>query len=366
MKTYRGPGGIALGGALALSAGAVSADHLSSGLGVVESSAINTEGAIPLDKGAWVVGARSEFVKNGSLSDNELIDLRVQDIQSDGVADQDLHSIDYVWGLSLNLAYGMTENLSVGLRVPYIKRNDIREPEEGHAHNGGPIVIHDVIEHGDSAGIGDTTVSGQYRFFSGGHSNVAALFGVKAPTGNTHQNGFKNEVFVKRVDTGVIPSEEEEGHEHEGKRLEAHQQPGSGSWDALFGLAYTQGLGAATLSTNVLYTYVTEGTQETDLGDLFSYNLAVSHTMHGTTSCSGCAWNLVLELNGEWRDKEDRSGETIDNSGGNLLYLSPGVRFTAPQGWSISLSAGYPLAKDLNGDQSEPNYRLIGALSYNF
>lgn len=366
MKACRGVvTGIALAGAFSLFAGVVQADHLSSGLGYGQSAAINTESAIPLDRGAWSVGARTEFVQNDTISDSDLIDLRVRDIQRDGVADEDLHSVDYVLGVSLSLAYGLTKNLSVSVRVPYVLRNDIREPEEGHSHNGAPIVIHNVIEHGDSGGIGDTTFSGLYRFFSRHNQNVAVLFGVKAPTGNTDQNGFEDEVLVKRVDTGVVPGAEA-GHEHDGKRLETHQQPGSGSWDALMGLTWSGGADALDIDASVLYAYVTEGSQQTDLGDLVSYNLAVSRSARGERLCAGCAWNLVLELNGEWRDEEERSGERIDNSGGHLLYLSPGLRFSGPQHWSFAVSAGYPLVQDLNGDQSEPAYRVVGSLSYTY
>jgi hypothetical protein len=364
-NTCGSPVRAALAGAVALCAGSAHADHLSTGLGYAQSAAINTESAVPLERGGWSVGVRAELLQNGELSDNRLVNLRVRDVQRDGVADEDLHSIDYVLGGSLNLAYGFTENLTVGVRLPYVKRNDIREPEEGHAHGGDPIVIHNVIEHGDSAGIGDITVSGMYRFFSGNSSDVAVLFGVKAPTGETNQKGFRNEQFVKRVDTGVLPGAGD-GHEHSGRRLETHQQPGSGSWDALLGLAWSRALGPLNLDASALYTYVTEGSQETDLGDLLSYNLALSRALDRARPCDGCSWNLVLELNGEWRDKEDVSGERTDNSGGHLLYLSPGVRLSGPRGWSVAVSAGYPLVKDLNGDQSEPDYRLVGSLGYRF
>ena len=74
-----------------------------------------------------------------------------------------------------------------------------------------------------------------------------------------------------------------------------------------------------------------------------------------------------MELNGEWRDEEDRDGATIDNSGGSHLYASPGIRYRAQEsGWSLAFSYGIPVSENLNGFQSEPEDRWLGTLSFNF
>ncbi|MGH8659886.1 MAG: hypothetical protein ACREV4_15790 [Gammaproteobacteria bacterium] len=342
------------------------ADHLSGGLGIEQTAPINTESAVPLKQGSWIAGVRTEYVNNDSFSDQELITLRGIGINRDGEADEDLHSIDSILGVSLRAAYGVTENLTVGFRLPYVRRENIREPEEGHAHGANPIVVHDIVEHGDSAGIGDTTFFGQYRFYHDGSSDIAALFGVKTPTGETGEEGFEGEHFGGRFVTDVFPSEEEEGHHHQGTRLETHQQPGSGSWDGIVGVAYSRSISPVNFDTSVLYTVVSEGSQDTDLGDIFNYNFALSHPTNAFVPCQPCSWNLVLELNGEWRDKEERGDIEIGNSGGHVLYLAPGFRFIGPGGWNMALSAGYPVVNDLNGDQSEPDYRIVGTVNFNF
>ena len=76
--------------------------------------------------------------------------------------------------------------------------------------------------------------------------------GVKAPTGRTNE------------------------YDKLGERFEAEFQPGSGSWDGLFGVAFTQRFTAWSFDANVLYQQVNKGTQDTDLGDRFHYNAAVS------------------------------------------------------------------------------------------
>jgi hypothetical protein len=162
----------------------------------------------------------------------------------------------------------------------------------------------------------------------------------------------------------------------------------------LLGLAFTKRLGAWSFDTNVLYQFTGEGVQDVSLGDRFLYNAAISYrvtgglfapsaglpapmyhggpkTKHkhghehheGPQSPSGYALDLVLELNGEWHDRQ--SGEHGFHSGGNTVYLSPGLRLSVDK-WSGFLSVGVPIIKDLNGIQPEPEWRVLTGVAVNF
>jgi len=48
----------------------------------------------------------------------------------------------------------------------------------------------------------------------------------------------------------------------------------------------------------------------------------------------------MLEVNGEYRDKNDVDGEKDGNTGGDIIFLSPGVRVSSSDRWSLFLSAG--------------------------
>ena len=342
------------------------ADHLSGGFGIGESGPIVTESAVPLKSGRWTAGIRSEFVDNHDFTDADLISLRGAGIDRDGEADEDLHSIGAILGVSLRVSYGLTDNLTVGLKLPYVGRNDIREPEDGHAHAPNPIVVHDIVDHGNTAGMGDLTLLGLYRFYHEGDHELSMLFGLKAPTGDTNETGFENEYEGGRYVTQVFPDDHDDGHHHDGTLLETHQQPGSGSWDGSLGLAYRFNAGQVKVYSSFLYTVVTEGSQDTNLGDSFGYNLAVSRPTTHMAPCDLCSWDLILELNGEWRERETRDGEEVGNSGVHVVYLSPGLRLNFGNDMSMSMSFGYPVVNNVNGDQSEPDYRLIGAISYGF
>jgi hypothetical protein len=315
-----------------LSATPARAHHPTVGLGVGVAGPIVTVSAVPLEKGQLAFDLRQELVRFNEFSDAELIRFAEQE--------REVHSMGWHLSTSLGVAYGVADDLTVGLHLPYIYRQGIREAH----HEEGAGVAPEVEDHGAPNGIGDLTLFGQYRFLHrpGSGLHAALLLGLKAPTG----------VDDRRTTEGV--------------RFETEHQPGSGSWDPMLGLAVTRQMNRMSIDANLLYTLVTEGAQETDLGDAFLYNLALSwrlpepgHAHESGAPHSHLALDLVLEANGESRAKQKIDGAKDPNSGGNLLYLSPGLRITAGGGLSAALSVGIPVWKDLNGEQSEPEYRTL-------
>ena len=333
-------------------------DHASVALGVGTAAPISTESAVTLPEGNWAVGIRSEYQELDSFSDKRLRELREQDEEGD------FHSVDSLWNNSIAVSYGVTDDFTVGIRLPFIHRNDIKEPEHGH---GGEVEheeeeeeheeeseheeenehdeaeLAEIVQLGDVEGIGDLSVFGEYRFYKNEGTHIAAIFGFKAPTGKTNRNS------------------------DQGERLDLELQPGSGSWDGMVGAAFTQEMGAFSFYSSVLYTFVTEGHQHTDLGDIFTYNGALAYRVLGQQGQSYLppkfALDLIAEVNGEWRDKEKTRGHHDDNSGGNLVYISPGVRVSMPYNASLGFSFGIPVVKDTNGDQVEPDYRMVTSAS---
>ncbi len=75
--------------------------------------------------------------------------------------------------------------------------------------------------------------------------------------------------------------------------------------------------------------------------------------------------DLVLELNGEWHAEQVTNGIDDPNSGGNTIFLSPGLRLSQDK-WSGFVSVGVPIVDDLNGIQSEPDLRVIAGATWLF
>jgi Putative MetA-pathway of phenol degradation len=341
--------------------------HHPSGVGSTGGAGpINTISASPLDKGEIAASIAFEWIKFDPLSNAFLANFGATHGH-----DVHVHSLSSILAPAVSFGYGLTADFTVSARLPVVVRTDIKEAAHEHSGGGAPPI--GTVEFlGDSAGIGDLTLLGQYRFYNdrAARTELALLLGVKAPTGATNRH----------TDTGEL--------------FDAEFQPGSGSWDGLFGLAATKRIGPWSFDANVLYVLATEGTQNTDLGDRVLYNAAVAYRLTGGApglgpmqlgalpdpmwhggpgthhhahqeAAAGPALDLVLELNGEWHAKEVQSGIKDPNSGGNTLYLAPGVRFSKDN-WSSYVSVGIPIINDLNGIQAEPEVRVVTGVAITF
>lgn len=303
------------------------ADHPAVGFGSGVSGPIVTIPASVLPMAKWGASFRVEWVTFKTFSDSELVTLAQNGTEA--------HSTHDVVSPSLSLAYGVSRTFTASARLPYIVRHDIRE---GHLEG----VTAEVHDHGDSRGIGDVTVLGEFLVWEREPSKIALLTGIKTPTGRT------------KVTSG-------------GERLETEHQPGSGSWDLLEGIAWSGKAPIGYVDANLLATFPSQGSQETNLGTLLTYNVALSRKLaeghHHHPGAMGA--DLIVELNGEVRAHEKVAGAEDPNSGGNLLYLAPGFRF-GPQAWSASFSFGAPIVQSLNGTQHEAQFRLLFGLSASF
>ncbi len=70
--------------------------------------------------------------------------------------------------------------------------------------------------------------------------------------------------------------------------------------------------------------------------------------------------NGILELNGLWSGHARDHGERVRDSGGSVLFLSPGLQWAALR-WIAEFSVQIPIVQNLNGDQVETDF--IGVLS---
>lgn len=329
------------------------ADHGSLGFGIGTAAPVNTQTAVTLPSGVWAGGIVTSFINIDGPSNTELLNQKNNAIDE---AHGDVHSLSTYLEPSVFAAYGVTDDLTLGLRIPYVLRSNIKTPNEAGT---------EVDKLGDSTGFGDVRVFGQYRFFHSDDdlNHVSFLFGLKTPTGRTH---VKHDQINSEVTHHEEEGEEEEEHavHHTSDIFEPHFQPGSGSWDPSMGFAFTRVMGSLSLDTSALYTVATKGAQNTDLGDSFEYNVALSYAFGAPVrnaffaSSNNAPWTAILELNGEWRDKQETSGASDPNSGGHTLYISPGVRFSGGKNWNTALSIGAPIVTDLNGFQAPPDYRI--------
>ncbi len=326
-------------------AGSASADHPTVGFGVEVAGPITTLAPTPLPKGFLSIGLRVEHINFSAFSDAEL-----ESIAETGI--EGVHSIDYISVPSLGLGYGITDDFTLAARIPYVMRKNIREGEI----ETGTAEAH---SHGNSEGLGDIVLLAQYRVVHNTDDayDVTPLVGVKLPTGKTDV-------------------------EDNGEILETEFQPGSGSWDPLLGVAASKVISDFSIYAGVLFQLSTEGSQDTDLGNSILYSVAFTYRLsktkedvhihddgaehdHGESN-SGVGLDLMVEVNGESREKTTVAGESEENTGGTVLYISPGLRVSALSRWGVFASVGVPVLTDLNGIQTDVDYRVVAGIGVGF
>ena len=306
-------------------------------LGGATTGAVYTISADTMEKGSLYLGINAETVQNKNLSDTKI--LKALQNGSDH-----LHSIDAVNTYSLALSYGITDNLTLNTQLPYVSRKNIRAGED----DGGTFEVH---PHGDVEGIGDISAILQYKVYDD-VVKIALLAGVKAPTG-------KDDL--------------EDG----GEVLEADLQPGSGSWDIFAGTAITKDFESFSLHSDILYKYNNTGVDGSQLGDVFTYNAAVSfklfenkhdHMLHKLEEEKefGYSISTFLELNGEYAQKDRFDGDNADNTGHNVIFATTGLQVVSDTGYSLFVSVSKPIYQDFNGVQNDINYKSSFGIGKSF
>ena len=278
--------------------------------------------------GSGFVGLRYEQQEIDSFSDAELL----------AFADADLHAHSYDRRMAVRLggSYGITDDFAIGVDLPYVDNRGLRE---GH-HHAGTSEVHD---NGDQSGLGDASLFAQWTCYRNAEaaSSVGIYAGAKLPTGDTEQ---------KTPD---------------GERLEADHQLGSGSVNPLLGAAVSKGYGEMSIGVSGLYELATDGSQNSNLGDIARVNAGLGWTPAGGEG-SSLRFTVLFELVGEWREKSEIGGATDEDTGGTSLFAAPGVRATWDGRWSWYGSLSVPVSEDHNGVQADTDFRVTTGLAVLF
>lgn len=297
-------------------------------LGAGGAGAVYTISADTMEEGSYFIGINAERVQNETLSDETIINAMQNGVNH-------IHSIDIINSYSLSVAYGISDKLTLNMQLPYTSRVKIRAGEE----NSG---VYEVHTHGDSKGLGDMSAILQYKVYDE-NIKIALITGLKVPTGKT------------------------DVMDH-GETLETDLQPGSGSWDIFAGAALTKDFDHFSLHSNILYKYNTTGVDNSQLGDIFTYNAAISYklvehehdeVLHRLDEEEefGYSLNIFIELNGESAQKDSFDGTVADNTGHNVVFTTIGLQAMNEAGYALSLTFSKPVYQNFNGIQNDINYK---------
>lgn len=237
----------------------------------------------------------------------------------------------------IEFVYGATRDLTLGVTQPILERrlrfNDPTGERRTISANGP----------------GDLTLTGAYRFFrrdvERGTTQFSFLGGLKLPSGATEVEDSNLPRLTGRP----------------GTRLPPDLQLGSGSVDGIVGLAAFHNMDRLSFYGDVQGKLNTRGAQDFRAGNTLFYDLAADYVLLPQRNMF-----LLLELNGVSTSRADQAGRTARDSGGQLLFLSPGLQYLPIPNLILETSVQVPIHRDLNGRQLAPDWSVVAGLRYLF
>ncbi|MEK6744100.1 MAG: hypothetical protein AABZ15_10830 [Nitrospirota bacterium] len=239
--------------------------------------------------------------------------------------------------------YGFSSRFKGFVSIPYL-RNTMNMTMS----NGVGLGWMDMTMEPISA-TGDATVMGLYRIYTDSeiwpNKALTAGIGVKTATGSSTETTSS------------------------GKYIHAHMQPGTGSWDPLVSLLYTQMANPFLLRADVTHQFSTRNRQGYEFGDSTAVNLGATYAV--SSEFNVCAGMTYLHLG----SASDRDGNYTNlnslmddpaNTGGDSLWVSPGIQVLPIKNAMVEMKVQFPVWEDVNGIQLVTRYRLVIGMAYRF
>jgi hypothetical protein len=229
--------------------------------------------------------------------------------------------------------YAVASTLSMSALVPVPRRHS--EQLAG----AGEIVT------GNQFGLGDVDLLARYKPYVGHGMEstyiVSVAAGVKLPTGRT------------------------DGRDSQGELLDPHVQLGTGSTDFLLGASGFAAIGRTAFILNLLAGIDRKGANGHQFGNTLNYDATVRY---GVTPDDYDSPQLfaTFSLIGELRGREQQNGLVDDNSGGNVVYVSPGMQLFVTPALTLELSYQQPIIHSLHGQQLGEDYRFVSGIQILF
>lgn len=141
---------------------------------------------------------------------------------------------------------------------------------------------------------------------------------------------------------------------------------GTGSTDLLGTLVFSHWRDPHALFVDAQFTYTTANHEGLRMGNRWNYDVAYLYRLLPWRNLGIPVLYLLLEMNGEHVRRTTLNGIPSADSGGNLVFLSPGVEFQPNSRLLLEFSAPIPVARDLNGKQLPPSSSFIVGIRWLF
>lgn len=139
---------------------------------------------------------------------------------------------------------------------------------------------------------------------------------------------------------------------------------GSGSTDPIGTLVFSHVRDPHWFIADGQFTYTTENQAGLRTGNRWNYDLAYLYRALPRAGMGAPAIYLVLEMNGESVRQARLRGNKLADSGGNLVFLSPGVEFQPNNRLILEFAIPVPVVRDLSGSQLRPTWSLVAGVRW--
>lgn len=138
------------------------------------------------------------------------------------------------------------------------------------------------------------------------------------------------------------------------------------STDFLTTLVFSHWRDPHALIVDTQFTYTTANGQGLRSGNQWNYDVAYLYRVFPRQQLAAPTMYLLLEMNGEHTRRSNASGSLLPDSGGNVIFLSPGVEFLPTNRWVLEFSAPVAVVRDLNGSQPQPSVSFLFGVRWVF
>jgi len=245
--------------------------------------------------------------------------------------------------ITLSAAYQPTDRLVLSLSAPWVI-NDM-SMRMWMMGKWTRMTMQEISE------LGDLTLFGSYRIYQDQAARprtaLWAGVGVKFPTGSS------------TVDEG-------------GKRVHAHMQPGTGSWDPILSANFIKMLNSDFLwKADVIYHISTDNHLNYNYGNALTFDTSMDYNLTDMVNIglgakyfhSDKAQDPDNKYNGQ---DPHRLTDYVGYTGEDSIWISPTVRVMPVNGMAIDLKFQYPLYYHIPVIAQVTDFRVTGGISYSF
>ena len=199
-------------------------------------------------------------------------------------------------------------------------------------------------------GIGDTVIMAKYKFTKilGESSAVSLGVGAKIPLGSFEE--------VNNIGITYI----------------ADLQPGSGAWDIILFSSLSKNFGfrpTATFSARTIYRSTGSNRDYLDGAQVYEYGNEIQLFVRVSDQFLIFGKKLISpSLSVKYRNakRDEVDGIELNNTGGNWIFILPGISINISQNTSFQVKAELPIISNVDGTQLTPTYRLSGGFLMKF